>query len=152
MKEPHESVDVMPDLRRTIRILTEDFADAVASAVQGAVREQASEFAEGLLEALRSASLSDIVGGAGPAELPPARRAAGPARRQRRRTAGEIDQLAKEIVDLCKKHPEGVKAEEMRAVLKVEAGQLQRPVFLLLKRGTIRKTGQKRSTLYFSAA
>lgn len=144
----------MPDLRKTIRNLTEDFADAVASSVETAIRERASEFAEGLLEALRSASLSDIVGGGAP-ELPPARRA--PVRRQPRhkgvrRSDTEINELAKEIVDLCKKHPDGVKAEEMRAVLKVENRDLQRPIFLLLKRGSVKKTGQKRATLYFSAA
>jgi hypothetical protein len=144
----------MPDLRKTIRKLTEDFADSVASSVEEAIRERASEFAEGLLEALRSASLSDIVGGGTP-ELPPARRA--PARREPRRKGvrrsdTEINDLAEEIVDLCKKHPDGVKAEEMRAVLKVENRDLQRPIFLLLKRGTVKKTGQKRATLYFSAA
>lgn len=143
----------MPDLRKTIRTLTEDFAGDVASAVEGAIRDRAAEFAESLLEALRSASLSDIVGGH--PELPPARRT--PPARQRsnaryRRSGTEINDLAKEIVDLCKKHPEGVKAEEMQAVLKVENRKLQRPIFLLLKRGAVKKTGQKRSTLYFSAA
>lgn len=143
----------MPDLRKTIRVLTEDFADSVASTVQSAIRDRAFEFAEGLLEALRSASLSDIVGSERP-ELPP-RRAPLPRQRRRkfeRRTDAEIDELAKEIVDLCKKHPGGVKAEEMRSVLKVENRDLQRPIFLLLKRGTVKKSGQKRSTLYFSAA
>jgi hypothetical protein len=142
----------MPDLRKTIRNLTEEFADSVAASVEATIRERAAEFAEGLLEALRSASLSDIVGG-GPPELPPARRVRRqPHRKGVRRSDTEIDELAQEIVDLCKKHPNGVKAEEMRAVLKVENRELQRPIFLLLKKGSVKKTGQKRATLYFSAA
>ncbi|HYX19744.1 MAG TPA: hypothetical protein VFA98_02735, partial [Thermoanaerobaculia bacterium] len=123
-------MDEMPDLRKTIRHLTEAFADAVAASVETAIRERAAEFTEGLLDALRSASLYDIVGNAPPA-LPSARRPS-PRRREPhkggRRSEAEIAELAQEIVDLCKKHPDGMRAEEMQAVLKIENRQLQRPI------------------------
>ena len=146
--------DEMPDLKKTIRALTEEFACAVADDVQAAIRERAAEFADKLLETIGSASLSDIVSSTTRAELqlPPHRASRQKHRKGERRSAAEIDDLAKEIVDLCKKHPGGIKAEEMRAVLKVENRELQRPIFLLLKRGNVKKTGQKRSTLYFAAA
>jgi hypothetical protein len=128
----------------------------------------ANDFAQEVLDAIRRASLDDILdetgrGGSrrafaaaaldeaglrrrGPGR-PPGRGRGG---RLRRRSADDLAKLADEIVDLLEKHPEGLRAEQIRDALNVQAKELPRPLADALSARKISKKGQKRATTYFS--
>jgi hypothetical protein len=55
-----------------------------------------------------------------------------------------------EIATLLASHPEGLRAEQIRAALGVEAKELPRPLADALAAGRVTKTGQKRATTYFA--
>ena len=54
------------------------------------------------------------------------------------------------IVGLLEKRNEGLRAEQIREALGVEAKELPRPLADALEAGRISKTGQKRATTYFA--
>ncbi len=124
------------------------------------IEDLASDFAMNIIGALRSASLEELTALAGLQGARAARggRAAvvevGARRRGRggrlgRRSASDIGRMVDEIVSLLQKHPEGLRAEQIREALGVEAKELPRPLSEGLKDGRLRKEGQKRATTYF---
>jgi len=154
----------MSDLRKKIQELTRRFAEEVARTVAESIYASSEDFADAVIEAISQTSLGQLVG----AQEPPRRsstrpsmrprrrgRAASsrllPAGKKRRRDSETIEALAGDIARLCKQHADGIRAEEMRKVLKVERRELPRPIAVLLERGAITKKGQKRATLYFAA-
>ena len=56
------------------------------------------------------------------------------------------------IADLLAKHPNGLRAEQIRAQLDVEAKELPRPLSDGVKAGRLTKQGQKRATTYFAGS
>jgi hypothetical protein len=127
-----------------------------------------SSFAESLLQAIRSASLDELLGradGRGPGKAAagaPPRRAAAPmpvsvapkktptSGRLPRRSAEEIAKALEGVVALVKKHKDGLRAEQIRVELDLEAKELP----LILKEGLatrkLKSKGQKRATTYFA--
>lgn len=57
--------------------------------------------------------------------------------------------MVEDIVALLGKNPEGLRAEQIRDALGVQAKELPRPLADALTEGRIKKTGQKRATTYF---
>ena len=55
------------------------------------------------------------------------------------------------IVSLLQTRPEGLRAEQIREALAVQAKELPRPLADGLAAGRIKKAGQKRATTYFVA-
>ena len=153
-----------PSLESTIQDLTAEFAERVVTAMRSTIQELSATFAEEILESVRGSSLTEIVGartraggdaeeshrwnGADPGA--PSIPRLGPGRHGRR-PREEISRLVVEIVDLCKQHEDGIHAEEMRAMLKIPRREILRPIAVALAEKRIRKTGHKRSTLYFAA-
>lgn len=136
------------------------------SSLRATIESLASQFASSILGALRRASLdelADVAGGGARRGRPAARvvaessAAAGSRRRGRsggrlgRRSAGDIGRVVDSIVDLLGKSQSGLRAEEIREALGVEAKELPRPLAEALAGGRITKTGQKRATTYFAA-
>ena len=138
------------------------------SNLRSTIEALASQFASSVLEALRSASIDELVDVAGTAGG--ARRGAGrpraaaaapeaesaPRRRGRggrlgRRSAGDITRMIDSIVGALQKSGEGLRAEQIREMLGVEAKELPRPLAEAISTGRITKTGQKRATTYFAA-
>ena len=108
-----------------------------------------------VIDALRSASLEEITGVASGARASrPRSPAAEPAARKRaagrlaRRTADDIQGMVRTIVDLVAKHPDGLRAEQIRAALGVDAKELPRPLAEAVETGALTKSGQKRATTY----
>ncbi|APS00041.1 hypothetical protein [Pajaroellobacter abortibovis] len=66
-----------------------------------------------------------------------------------RRSENDICHLLDRIVDLLSAHPEGLRAEQIREQLKVEAKELPRPLAEGLATHQLIKQGQKRATTYF---
>jgi hypothetical protein len=136
----------MPNLRSTLDALTASFTSSI-------------------LEAIRSASLDELLvapnGGGSRAARAPARRTAvsvapkpSPKKttsgRLRRRSPEEIAGALESIVALVKKNKEGLRAEQIRAELGLEAKELPRILKEGLAARKLRSKGRKRATTYFA--
>ena len=151
----------MSNLRTTLDHLASVFASSVLDAIRGAsLQEILAESASG---GARRGGRSRV--DAGPSEpshlshLPHGSPAAGPssspgARRRRgrlaRRSAGDISQIVDSIVSLLERRSDGLRAEQIRAELGLEAKELPRPIAEALASKRINKQGQKRATTYFA--
>jgi hypothetical protein len=142
------------------------------SNLRSTIESLASQFASSVLEALRSASIDELVNvagsGGGAVRRGPGRPRAAAAeaaesapsaglrgRRGRggrlgRRTAGDIARMIESIVGALQKSGDGLRAEQIREVLGVEAKELPRPLAEAIASGRITKSGQKRATTYFA--
>lgn len=134
------------------------------ASLRSALDRLASEFAASVLAAIRSASLDELVadggGTRGGAGRPPKARAKGevkPARvarsgRLKRRSPEDIAEALDQIVALVKKHKDGLRAEEIRANLGMEAKEMPRVLKEGLAKRKLKAKGQKRATTYTAAA
>jgi hypothetical protein len=139
----------MPDLRTSIQSL-------------------AQTFATGVLDAIRSSSLEDILGqtsgakrgpgrppgkrgpGRPPGKRGPGRPPGSSSKRLARRNAKDISAVANSIVALVKKHPKGIRGEQIRAELRIAKNEWMRPLGMALDSKKLTKKGEKRSTTYFA--
>ena len=62
----------------------------------------------------------------------------------------DLAELSDRIVELLEAHPEGLRAEQIREALNVQAKELPRPLNDALTSRRIGKKGQKRATTYFA--
>jgi hypothetical protein len=135
----------MPTLRPQLDALAAKLANEILAALQGAS-----------LQELLSPGAAATVGNGRPhaplakralATLPKSARSSG---RLRRRSAEAIQAMLNKIVLLVKTHKEGMRAEEIRSKLGMQAKEMPR----ILKEGISKKKlsskGQKRATTYFA--
>lgn len=121
----------------------------------------AGAFASSVLEAIRGASLEDILA---ESRTPvskarreaPANGAAKPARskaggRLRRRSADDIAKALDRVVALVKRNKDGLRAEQIRQQLGMQAKEMPRVLKEALSKKQLKSRGQKRATTYFSA-
>jgi len=71
--------------------------------------------------------------------------------RLRRRSPAEIAKALAAVVELVRKNPKGLRAEQIRAQLKMEAKEMPRILKEGLTKKALRSKGQKRSTTYTAA-
>jgi hypothetical protein len=135
----------------------------------GPLRSQLSElvesFTNSVMEAIRGASLDELLTESGKPGRPAARveaaaaRAPRPARtvapstasgRLPRRSAEDIAELLESVVTLVKKHNDGLRAEQIRAELGMQAKELPRVLKEGLASKKLRSKGQKRATTYYA--
>jgi hypothetical protein len=126
------------------------------ASLRATLQRAADDFASGVLRALQSVPLEDIIdiqaNGAGRLGL---RGGSVTTRRRASKTASgrrspeDIAKTTERIVALVKKHPKGIKAEEMKTKLGISQNEWVLPLKKALASKEIRKTGQKRSTRYF---
>jgi hypothetical protein len=139
----------MPDLRSSIQSL-------------------AQTFAAGVLEAIRSSSLEDILGetsgvkrgpgrppgqrgpGRPPGKRGPGRPPGSTSKRLARRSENDIAAVTESIIALVKKHPTGLRAEQIRAELSIDKREWMRPLGMALDSKKLTKKGEKRSTTYYA--
>jgi hypothetical protein len=126
--------------------------------LQASIQSLAAQFAQGVLTAVRGASLEEILGESASRRgrgRPPGKR--GPGRphgsqtRLARRSEGDLKKLAESIVALVGKHKKGVRGEVIRSQLGLARNEWTRPLAFALASKKIRKTGAKRATTYFSS-
>lgn len=130
------------------------------SNLKSTLENLATDFAASVLEALRSASLDELMevskgpgrrgGGRGAALAIGAGRRRGKGGRLGRRSSAELNAVLESIVGLLEKNPKGLRAENIRENLGLEAKELPRPLAEGIRNGSLRKTGQKRATTYFA--
>jgi hypothetical protein len=68
-----------------------------------------------------------------------------------RRSAAQIAKTLDNIVALVKKHKDGLRAEQIRQQLRMEAKEMPRVLSDGLAKKKLKKKGQKRATTYFAA-
>jgi hypothetical protein len=125
------------------------------------LNDLASSFASFVLDAIRGASLEDLLAessgrahrvpqraSADGAPAPPARAARRRTGRLPRRSADDIAQVVENIVGLLRQSSKGLRAEQIRQKLGLEAKELPRPLKEALDSGRLAKSGQKRATTY----
>jgi hypothetical protein len=135
------------------------------STLKASIQSLANQFATGVLAAIRGSSLEDILGEGGPTRRVPGRPrksvgsvgaapAPAPSRRARggkrlRRSAKDIAAAAGQIAAHVAKHPKGIRGEQVRKDLGIAKNHWMKPLGMALGSKKIRKTGEKRATLYF---
>jgi hypothetical protein len=135
------------------------YLPAMSAPLRQHLGELASSFAASVLDVIRGASLEELLAESSSDRRRPAPHAPagdGPARPTRRRggrlprrSAGDIDQVVERIVALVRQSPKGLRAEQIRAKLDLQAKELPRPLKEALDSGRLAKSGQKRATTYF---
>lgn len=120
----------------------------------------ASTFTDSVIAAIRSTSLEELLGESGAARSKavsspaPTKSATRTARsssgRLPRRSAEDIAAELDRIVALVQKHKDGLRAEQIRAELGLQAKELPRVLKEGLMGKRLRSKGQKRATTYFA--
>jgi hypothetical protein len=146
----------------------------VAMSLQSQLNQLASSFTHAIIEAIREVSLEELVaetgglkGMARPQARPQStasstrrghasRRATGPSRRQssrrlKRRSPDEIERALGDVVSLVENRPRGLRAEQIRSELGMQAKEMPRVLGEGLATRRLRKRGQKRATTYYAA-
>jgi hypothetical protein len=130
--------------------------------LRASIESLANQFATGVLAAIRGASLQEILSEGGPAKRGPGRpprsavaspaavRAPKPGKKGRiRRSTKDIARVAESIISLVGKHGKGIRGEQIRKELGIAKNHWMKPLGMALSSKKLRKTGQKRATLYF---
>jgi hypothetical protein len=115
------------------------------------------------VDAIRGASLQELLATGGKRGEPAPRRAASAAAaapvrptkaarsgRLKRRSAEDIGKILDEVVSLVKSKKDGMRAEEIRTDLGLQSKELPRVLKEGLTSKRLRKNGQKRATVYFA--
>jgi ribosomal protein L22 len=130
----------MPNLRSRLADLAASFADSVIDVIRSSsLHELLNETSHS-----KGAHRGDILG---KASTHTTRSAGG---RLPRRSADEISAVLDQIVALVAKHKDGLRAEQIRAELGLQAKELPRVLKEGLTTKRLRCKGQKRATTYFS--
>jgi hypothetical protein len=131
--------------------------------LRSALHDLADSFASAVLQAIRGASLEELLGEAGggarrgPGRPPkstaaPTASATPRARRSGRLARRSPDQIAKaldQVVALVKTKKDGLRAEQIRAALKMQSKEMPRVLQEGLAKKKLKAKGQKRATTYF---
>jgi hypothetical protein len=127
------------------------------STLQTRLATLASKFADEVLVAIQASSLEEILVDRGGRRGPGRPRAAGaaPARARRagrlkRRSAEDIQKQLANVVAALKATKKGMRAEEIKARLKLDRREIPRVLAEGLKKKAITRKGQKRATTYFA--
>jgi hypothetical protein len=128
----------------------------IESAAASFAKNFATQITQDVFESLHAMSLDeisalgvkkvDIDGGKAAPAL--AKRAAQKSGRLERRSDEDIATVVAQIEVLLKSHKDGLRAEEIRAELGLQAKEMPRPIAMGLSQKRFKKTGHKRSTVY----
>lgn len=115
------------------------------------LQAHALAFANSIVAALKGARIDELVsmrreGGTPTGRTAPVRTRKGG--RLARRSVDDITTTIDAIVALVKKHPQGLRSEEIRATLGLDRRELPRPLADGLRSGALTKKGEKRATIY----
>jgi uncharacterized protein YejL (UPF0352 family) len=156
----------MSNLRTQLQELARSFADQVIGAIRGTSlqellspdgqeagqdvtsRRRARADSPRAFASARAAKSAVAQATAAPAPRPP--RPPQATGRLPRRSAEEIEATLEKIVALLKKHKEGLRAEEIRKSLAMQAKEMPRILKEGLSTKKLTSKGQKRATTYFA--
>ncbi len=129
------------------------------SNLRSRLADLASSFTDSVIDAIRGTSLEELLSESGargkgrqaealPRAVPRAARTA--SGRLPRRSADDIATELDKIVALVQKHKDGLRAEQIRTELGMQAKELPRVLKEGLSSRRLRAKGQKRATTYFA--
>jgi colicin import membrane protein len=128
----------------------------MSNSLQSKIQNLTSSFATSLMEIVLSSPLEEIVGtragGTKSEAVAPAEKAPKKGKKGRlpRRSEADIAEVVGRIVKLLAGKPKGLRAEDLREELGVEAKELPRPLADAIASKLITKEGDKRATTYFA--
>jgi hypothetical protein len=131
----------MPTLRTQLDALAANFANAIVDAIRGA------SLHELVVSEGRGAPAARATAAAPTARALPAAKSTRTGR-LKRRSSEDIGQVLDQVVALVKKNKEGLRAEQIRSELSLQAKELPRVLKEGLGSKRLRKSGQKRATVY----
>jgi hypothetical protein len=119
-------------------------------------RKLAEAFAEGVLDAIRNATLEEIIGTrespttsrTQPSAKRPLARRGRPGRPPSPSIAAAIADVTKRMIGVLQKHPNGLRAERLRAELGIPREKMTAAVHAALESKQITKRGERRATTY----
>jgi hypothetical protein len=127
------------------------------------LNDLATSFADSILEVIRGASLDELIEPNGQARSngrssrsasaavsAPASKKSRSGGRLQRRSAEDIAAALSHVVGLVKKHKEGLRAEQIRSELGLQAKEMPRILKEGLTKRALKSKGQKRATTYFA--
>jgi hypothetical protein len=131
--------------------------------LRSSLKDLASSFASSVLDAIRGASLEELLGEAGggarrgPGRPPKSTAGATASTTPRGRKPGRLarrspEQIAKaldQVIALVKSKKDGLRAEQIRAALKMQSKEMPRVLQEGLAKKKLKAKGQKRATTYF---
>jgi hypothetical protein len=141
----------------------------VAMSLHSQLSHLASSFTNAVIEAIREVSLDELVAETGglkgmpraPAASSPRggrapRQPTGPSRRAsprrlKRRSPGDIQRALGAVISLVENSPRGMRAEQIRSELGMQAKEMPRILGEGLATRQLRKRGHKRATTYYAA-
>jgi hypothetical protein len=130
----------MSTLRQTIEAQVLQFATAIVQALRGASLDELMSVTGGGVRGVVRAPTATTNGAASK----PTKKSG----RLGRRSAEDIAQTLDKIVAVLTQHPEGLRAEQIKAALSLDTREMPKPIAEGLKTGALKKTGQKRATVY----
>jgi hypothetical protein len=132
-------------LRSNLAVLAQSFANAVLAAIRGAsLEELLAESGGGVRRGPGRPRRSGTTSAA-----PSSRRSSG---RLARRSPEQIAKALDQVVALVKGKKDGLRAEQIRAALKMESKEMPRVLKEGLAKKKLKARGQKRATTYSAAA
>jgi hypothetical protein len=132
----------------------------MATPLRTTIQSLAAKFAAGVVDAIRDASLEEVLGQ--PSSAPETRGPGRPAKvgapvpkrasagRQPRRSADDVARVIDLITSALKDAKDGLRSEQLQEVLKLSKKEIVRPLSVALASKKISKKGQKRATTYFA--
>jgi hypothetical protein len=133
----------MPTLRSQLDSLAGAFANAVVDAIRGASLQELVATDGRSTPVARSSGSPSVAKAAAPA-APKSTRSG----RLKRRSSEDIGKVLDDVVSLVKKNKDGLRAEQIRAELSLQSKELPRVLKEGLSSKRLRKSGQKRATVY----
>jgi hypothetical protein len=130
--------------------------------LRSSLQDLASTFASSILDAVRGASLEELLAHSGgsprrePSRLPMEKAASAAAAAPRARKLGRLHRRSPEqianaldrVVALVKGNKDGLRAEQIRAALKMQSKEMPRVLREGLAKRKLKAKGQKRATTY----
>jgi hypothetical protein len=148
----------MANRAKTVAFFAVCSLSIMASRLHSRISQLTSSFVDSVLDAVKSSSISELLDGRpahrAEARIPSAtsvgRTAQAPAAgRLPRRSAEDIAKTLEIVVSLLGSRKNGLRAEQIRAELSMQAKELPRILKEGLNRKKLRTVGQKRATTYF---
>ena len=133
-------------LRSSLESLASHFAASVLDAIRGASLEELLDDSSG--NARRGPGRPPKTNGAPTASAAPRARKSG---RLARRSLADITKALDQVVSLVKTKKDGLRAEQIRAALKMQSKEMPRVLQEGLAKKKLKSKGQKRATTYFAA-
>jgi hypothetical protein len=141
----------MPSLKNTIASLAETFSAGVIAAIRSASLQEILDGGSASSASVRRGPgrPAKVNGSPATTTVMPERARKGKGGRLARRSPSDIEHVIGLVVAKLGEHKGGLRSEQLQKLLKLDKKEITRPLETALAAKKITKKGQKRSTTYF---